>query len=53
MIQKLSPKNEWKSVSGKTKLFIILSQRKKMRSWALDLGDFNDEARAAVNLVMK
>ena len=29
MIQKLSPKNEWKSVSGKTKLFTILSQRKK------------------------
>ena len=29
IIQKLSPKNEWKSVSGKTKLFTILSQRKK------------------------
>jgi len=26
---------------------------KEKKCWALNLGDFNDEARAAVNLVMK
>ena len=46
MIQKLSPKNEWKSVSGKTKLFIILSQRKK-KNEKLGLGPWWFQRRSS------
>ena len=41
---------EWKNQAFHNS---FTKKKKKKRSWALDLGDFNDEARAAVNLVMK